>query len=183
MPKINQLNSTLKADPEKWRETQRKSAEKYFKKVKAESFKKTKTKKRKQKPKNLSYYKKKLWKVFSQYIRLRDADKNGYCTCISCGKKMFWKKSQAGHFIPRSLSNFLYFNEKNVNAQCYRCNCILGGNLFEYAIALNKRYGEGTAMELREQKRELKKYTIQELKDLISFYSKKVKEMDIYDNS
>lgn len=36
-------------------------------------------------------YKDKLDRIFSEYIRLRDADNNGYIRCISCGKIVFWK--------------------------------------------------------------------------------------------
>ena len=54
-------------------------------------------------PKKLTRSKivKKLDAVFSQYIRLSNTDKHGYCTCVTCGKKYFWKQIQAGHFMSR----------------------------------------------------------------------------------
>lgn len=41
-------------------------------------------KKRKIKTKSRSQLVKELDAIFSRYIRLRDADKNGICTCITC---------------------------------------------------------------------------------------------------
>ena len=35
----------------------------------------------------ISKLKKKLDKIFSEYIRLRDCDYKGNCKCISCGKE------------------------------------------------------------------------------------------------
>ena len=62
---------------------------------------------------------------FSKFIRLRDADENGIIRCISCGKPVFWKQSDAGHFIKRQ-HKATRFNEKNANAQCKECNWLKG---------------------------------------------------------
>ena len=37
------------------------------------------------------------------------------------------------------------FHPKNVNVQDSRCNLFESGNTYEYGLALNKKYGEGTA--------------------------------------
>jgi transposase len=56
-------------------------------------------------------YKAKLDKIFSEYIRLRDATLgDGYGTCISCGKIIYWKDNHCGHFINRKHMA-LRFNE------------------------------------------------------------------------
>lgn len=85
---------------------------------------------------------------FSLYIRLRDADKDGIIRCISCGAPVFWKKADAGHFIKRQ-HKALRFNEKNVNGQCKKCNWLEQGNDIGYAKGLDKKYGPGTADQLR----------------------------------
>ena len=134
-------------------------------------------KKRKISKKNtVSHWKKELWTVFSKYIRLRDSDKYGYCQCISCGARIFWKKAQAGHFISKANGNKLYFDEQNVNAQCYRCNINLGGNSYVYSIGLNRKYGEGTAEKLweRQNKSKGKKFTIPELQEKIVYFNEKI---------
>ena len=46
---------------------------------------------------------KKLDAIFSEYIRLRKANKQGIVTCYTCGKKAYWKGQgmQNGHFMSR----------------------------------------------------------------------------------
>lgn len=97
--------------------------------------------KKKRKPVNkntLTYCKKKLWIVFSRYIRLRDNH-----TCITCGRKNIGSGMHAGHFIPKVVGGLsLYFDETNVNAQCYRCNLNLGGYGAEYYRQMVAKYGQ-----------------------------------------
>ena len=76
----------------------------------------------KQEVKSKKGLKDKLWKLFSQYIRLRDAEWNGNAPCISCGKVIFWKDLDAGHFIAKNCGNFFYFLEDNVHAQIGRAH-------------------------------------------------------------
>jgi len=83
-------------------------------------------------------------KWFSIYIRLRDADQNGYIICCSCGKRVFWRDADAGHFIGRKIRATRY-DERNVHAQdryCNRfCNRFLDGNSAGYARFLIAKYG------------------------------------------
>lgn len=60
-------------------------------------------------------------RVFSQYIRLRYSDREGNCSCVTCGKKMYWKDAQNGHYRSRSCLKYR-FNERNCHPQCYNCN-------------------------------------------------------------
>jgi hypothetical protein len=86
---------------------------------------------------------KKLWKEFSRFIRLRDADENGICTCITCGLKREWKKMDCGHGIGRQHWGTRY-DEKNNHAQCKKCNGFEGGRMDVYKEQVNKKYGVGT---------------------------------------
>jgi len=90
-----------------------------------------------------------LWRWFSRYIRLRDSDNYGMVVCVTCGKNLFWKDSQAGHFRSAGKKATKY-HEQNVHNQCNQCNHKLwgGGMAGEYAIYLDKRYGPGTAEKL-----------------------------------
>lgn len=82
---------------------------------------------------------KKLDSIFSQYIRLVSADKNGICTCITCGERMHRKHIQAGHFLTRW--NYKYRRaEENVYSQCYVCNCIRNWNYKEYTLAMIRKH-------------------------------------------
>lgn len=86
---------------------------------------------------------KNLWKWFSIYIRLRDADERGYCTCFTCGRQKQWREVDCGHGIPRQHKATKY-NEQNNHAQCKRCNAFEGGRMDAYAKEVDSRYGIGT---------------------------------------
>lgn len=180
----------MKQDIKKWRDCQRRSTMKYADNLRKKNLEKlrkgTLYKKRAGliivgfKPislnqnKGVPYYKKKLWVVFSRYIRLRDSDRRGMCSCITCKFKYHWKRMHAGHFIPKSNGNILYFNEQNVNTQCSRCNNFLSGNLFEYSLALDKKYGPGIAKRLKKEAKKYRSFTIGELITKIGIYQNKV---------
>ena len=83
-----------------------------------------------------------MW--FSRYIRLRDADDNGWCRCISCQKPYRWDNIHNGHYIKREKMATRY-HEKNCNAQCLKCNKYKNGNEAQYAYHLNLKYGAGTS--------------------------------------
>lgn len=113
--------------------------------------------------------KKELWGLFSEFIRRRDGG-----VCISCGKEYFWRKTDAGHYIPKTAGLSLYFDERNVNAQCTYCNRWMHGNLAPYAIALRKKYGEAILEDLDRERHVVKKISIDEYKQLIEKYKIKL---------
>ena len=66
--------------------------------------------------KKISELKKEAWKWFSRYVRVKDAI-NGYVVCVTSGKKIKWKESQAGHFIHASKGSPVTYDERNVHPQ------------------------------------------------------------------
>ena len=117
-----------------------------------------------------------LWKVFSEFIRLRDSDENGFGNCITCKKKVHYKESHAGHFISRR-HKATKFDEKNVHLQCVACNTFNNGRQYEYSLELDRRYGNGTSEKLLQKSNELKKFVKWELENLVNEYKQKVKEL------
>lgn len=105
-------------------------------------------------------------KFFSIYIRLRDSD-NGVGSCISCGATKHWKELQNGHFVSRSSSTLRY-DEENCNAQCVGCNMFKQGNQYAYALALDLKYGDGTANKLHDRRFETHKFSKDELEEIIA---------------
>lgn len=104
--------------------------------------------------------------IFSQYIRLRDSDKDGNLKCISCDVVKPWKEMQNGHFVTRGC-NLLRYDELNCNGQCVGCNMFKAGNLFEYGRQLDLKYGDGTADRLHAQRFITHKLKIEELEKII----------------
>jgi len=110
----------------------------------------------------------KLDKVFSLYIRKRDSV-DGQNTCFTCGKIDKIESMDAGHFMLRDRMS-TRFDEKNVQPQCRGCNRFKGGRQAEFGIALDEKYGEGTARELIDKSYIIKKYSLDELESLLEYY-------------
>jgi hypothetical protein len=86
---------------------------------------------------------KKLWKAFSEFIRLRDSNEHGIVYCITCGSPRNWKGVDAGHGIGRQhLST--KFHEQNNHGQCKPCNGFEAGQRDIYRIRVDQKYGPGT---------------------------------------
>lgn len=104
--------------------------------------------------------KKKAWEWCSRYIRLRDAVEYhrrnpgtplGYVACCSCGAIVYWNKNcDAGHYISRGMggSSGVYFDERNIHAQCKACNAWAQGNAIAYGKFMLERYGKLVVDEL-----------------------------------
>ena len=108
--------------------------------------------------------------TFNKYIRHRDKGLN----CISCDKPP--KKANAGHYFSQGGHSNVRFHEDNVHLQCEHCNSFLSGNLLNYQIGIEKRIGGERLITLHEQAHTTKKWTIQELNEIIETYKRKLKE-------
>ena len=117
--------------------------------------------------KTVAKVKKRVWLLFSRYIRLRDCLKTTgspeYGECISCGNTKSYSDLDAGHFVPKHANN--YFSQLGVHAQCRHCNSFLHGNQLGYRRGLVELYGEEMVEVLELENRPTKKFTILELED------------------
>jgi len=84
---------------------------------------------------------------------------------------------QGGHFIP-GRHNANLFNERGVHAQCYNCNVNLKGNTLNYRRAIIKLYGEGADEEIEKEVAVIKKFTVDELEELIKSLKEKIKLLE-----
>ena len=106
---------------------------------------------------------KKLDKVFSLWVRMKDADHRGYVNCYTCGVTKHWKEVDAGHFQSRGkyASRWLDWSGESVNVkcQCKRCNGFRGGEQYIFAQHLDLEYGDGTADEVVFQSNQIARFT------------------------
>ena len=98
--------------------------------------------------------KKEAWEWCSKYIRLRDAityqEKYpdvpfGYVKCCTCPRIVIWNKNcDAGHYIPKSRGGLsgVYFDERNIHAQCKDCNGFHQGRQEVYNQFMLENYGQ-----------------------------------------
>ena len=123
--------------------------------------------------------KKKLDKVFSEFIRLRDSNEQGYSTCCTCGAIKKWSGTgdmHAGHYQTRGHTSTRW-DEKNVNAQCKKCNTYRGGKQDLHMLYIDKKYGAGTSEMLRYKATGTTKFQDWELKEKVEYYTQKVEEL------
>lgn len=118
--------------------------------------------------------KKELDIVFSQFIRLSYADKNGYVKCSTCPAVINWKEIQNGHYESRQYLS-LRFEEKNCHPQCVGCNIFRRGNYTVYALFMIEKYGQEHLNWLEIEKHKITKYFPYQEK--IDYYKQKVADL------
>ena len=114
----------------------------------------------------------------SKYILLRDALEDvekgrvpetsdyEWVRCRTCGKVLqrLESGSHAGHFITKGQggSSGVYYDERNVHAQCHSCNVWEEGNTVEYYKFMEEEYGIKIIEELRMKHRLPRLHSIDE---------------------
>ena len=118
---------------------------------------------------------KKLDKIFGEYIRLRYA-KKGIVECVTCGVHKHYTEVDAGHFMSRKHYSTRW-HPTNVQVQCKNCNAFRAGENYLFGKYLDKAHGIGTADELVFLSRQIKKFTNQDLNDMIDDYEERTNLM------
>jgi hypothetical protein len=110
----------------------------------------------------------------SEWIRRKDADKNGINSCYTCGVRKHYKEMNAGHLY----HNRLDLCADNLKCQCVKCNQYLSGNLAEYTLRLISEIGIENVEALK-RRANLKgnSYTVFELEEIIQILQAKLKEL------
>lgn len=126
---------------------------------------------------SLSTMVKKLDKVFSQYIRLRDAMPGGVFRCISCGRTLPIGRADCGHYFSRRHMS-TRFDEDNCNAECSYCNRFDAEHLIGYRENLIRKIGLRRYQLLGVRANETKKWSCFELEVLARHYQGKVRELE-----
>lgn len=119
----------------------------------------------------------KAQRVVNRYVRLRDCGgDDGGANCISCNEWKHFSEMDAGHFIPVT-SSAIRFDERNINAQCRKCNRYLRGNVRHYGKAMLIKYGQDVIDQLEAREFEAYKWTADELQELVDHFTEKVKSL------
>lgn len=149
-----------------------------IKRIKAEQQDKRETKAKLNALKPKSYYVKQAQIAFNTFIRQRDYGK----LCICCDKPIAWGTDKTGgvvdcgHYLSTGARSHLRFTEDNAAAQLKYCNTYLSGNAANFRLGLIKRIGLDR-VEALENDYTVKRWTIEELKDIAEIYREKTKRM------
>ncbi len=132
--------------------------------------------KRPDKTANRLKLRRKLDDLFSEYIRLRNADQYGMVKCITCADNHHWTEVDCGHFVKRGNMSTRW-DLKNSGEQCRLCNSTHDGKEDEHAAYIDATYGPGTADKLRRSGREVEKYSEHELEGMCQELRKEIKAL------
>lgn len=135
-------------------------------------IKKDKAKKKKEELLTIQDHLKLAQGVFNKFIRERDKG----LPCISCGKEIKGV-THASHYFSSGGHSNVRFDEDNVFCSCYSCNVAHSGNLLKYRIALIPKIGLERLEALETRSKQIKRWTIPELKQLIVTYKQKINEL------
>ncbi len=119
---------------------------------------------------------KKLDKVFSAYIRLRDVMPNGCFRCISCGQIKRIEQGDCGHFFSR-VHMATRWDADNAHLECRGCNRCSADHLIKYRKNLIAKIGLDRINRLEMKADSTKHWMDFELKKLIDYYTKEVKRL------
>ena len=142
--------------------------------VQSEKAKQWKKKKAKLKVElmTLQDYIKLAQQVVNKYINLRDKG----LPCISCDK-IITGRVNASHFWNANNHYNVRFNEDNIHSSCINCNQFMSGNLLEYRKRLILKIGIERFNNLEIESKKTRKFTIEELKEIIKTYKEKIKNI------
>lgn len=119
---------------------------------------------------------KKLDKVFSQYIRLRDVMPSGFFKCISCGKIKPFAEADCGHYHSRTHMA-TRFEEDNCHCECKGCNRFSADHLIGYRENLITKIGFSRVERLNVLAHSQKHWLDCELEEKIAYYKAEVKRL------
>lgn len=144
------------------------------KKVLSQEKKAWNQKKKEYRLSDISFWKELCKTTCHTYIRFRDKDKG----CISCGKPLRDKNTDAGHLWTSGEHSNIRYHEFNINGQCSRpCNKDKAGDTNNYRINFVKRYSQELLDEIDGMAKKTRRYEIDDYKEIVEYYKKKIEEL------
>ena len=119
--------------------------------------------------------------LMQKLVRLKAADHNGFCKCVTCGIVKHWSVMQGAHFIERTKTATKIM-EENIHPSCWYCNMIGDKNIREikeaYSVYMRERYGEDFVKGMMQLSKQEKKYGKPEALEIFADLKARVKEQE-----
>ena len=125
------------------------------------------------KPDSIKILKREVWDLFSEWVRRSEADSEGICKCVTCGKYVPWTDGDTGHYIHGTL----FLIPELCHFQCKQCNGFKHGNLVAYKDYMIKKYGLAKVQYFEFIAKRPHKYTVFELQNFKKMYQAKLAEL------
>tara|TARA_R100000329_G_C7610667_1_gene216698 strand:- start:46 stop:456 length:411 start_codon:yes stop_codon:yes gene_type:complete len=118
--------------------------------------------------------------TLQKLVRIKAADDQGYCTCITCGCIKKWNDGiQGGHYIPKGSSSYWALEEENVHPQCNGCNNfgMRNGDAAQlYTLYMIDMYGRDFVEEMHRQRKKVRKYYANDYREMIATWREQIAE-------
>lgn len=121
----------------------------------------------------------KCLEALQKLVRLKAADDEGYCRCVSCGKSGRWNEMDGGHFIPKGSSSFWALREENIHPQCGGCNGFgmrYGTAEQTYTLWMIDYYGRDFVEQMHSTKKNPIKIYKKDYEDMLKDLKSQIKE-------
>lgn len=102
----------------------------------------------------------------SRYVRIRDADVNGVCRCVTCGKSHHWKDIHCGHMHSRKWMRTRW-DRRNTYAQCVACNTFDEGAIPIMVEHVRKLHGQEVLDELIALRNDVNTISVPEMEEIL----------------
>ena len=115
--------------------------------------------------------------LLQRLVRLKASDDTGYAVCVTCDSTCHYKEMDGGHFISRNHKSVKLL-EENIHPQCKGCN---GFKMKDSLTVLRYRnwmvdmYGEKGVNDLESLAYQTKKFTREEIADLVVDFKEQIK--------
>lgn len=109
-------------------------------------------------------------------VRIKAADDDGMCVCITCGVRKHWTEMQGGHFIERG-KKATKIEETNIHTQCPQCNqwgMKSTSVVLAYRQAMVDYYGEGFVEDLIARSRQPFKPDRQWIAEQVEYFKEQI---------
>lgn len=128
------------------------------------------------KVKNITSLKNRLDRIFSVFIRIRDADNNGYCRCHKLWEDRALERGRLRTFRQPVTYGYQIQREK-LQRSSRSCNRFDEGNNIGYAKGLINKYGIKVINELEVKKHSISKLSAFDYQLMIEDYKKRIKDL------
>jgi len=132
--------------------------------------------KSKKKPQSIAKLRESVAVLLQKLVRMKAADLNGYCSCVTCGRSAHWTEQQGGHYLERGRHATL-LEEENLHVQCGQCNAFLmktTSGVLRYRAFMVETYGEGFVQDLENQSKQVAKFTRGYLEDMKDDFKRQI---------
>ena len=119
--------------------------------------------------------------LLQKLVRLKAADENGICECVTSGARKHWTEMDGGHFIAKGHSSRWALDERNVHPQTKSQNAYamkFGTATHSYTMWMIDHYGKDFVQHILDTKNDIHKLYKADYDEMIADFKEQIKEQE-----